>query len=246
MIPDRSLFEGWPPSDYKAWALIRNANKPSERGRPGARLSPASQYKYAVEYREFLLWCKSNKIATNKGIATTAGKPAIVARYAEFLRATVSASTCFNRLTGLSRALALIRPDIDRSHITEEGRKSPRKTKTSEEKRERRVREPHQLLALGLALMTISARTPYSVPMAVLYRIGLSIAILSVKPLRAKNLVSLEIGRHIIKSKGSWRIMLDAEDMKNHQDYSGPLHNLRWLRLFGQIFRFDKWIVCRG
>jgi hypothetical protein len=21
---------------------------------------------------------------------------------------------------------------------------------------------------------------------------------------------------------------------------------LRWPRLFGQIFRFDKWIVCRG
>jgi hypothetical protein len=34
--------------------------------------------------------------------------------------------------------------------------------------------------------------------------------------------------------------------MSKFDQYAFSASQLRWPRLIGQIFRFDKWIVCRG
>jgi integrase/recombinase XerD len=54
---------------------------------------------------------------------------------------------------------------------------------------------------------------------AVLFRDGLIIALLALRPIRRKNLAALHLGTHLHKTVAGWRLFLPAEEVKNHQEY---------------------------
>jgi hypothetical protein len=73
------------------------------------------------------------------------------------------------------------------------------------------------LLELGVQLMDESepvAGVPISKDDAVLYRDGLMIALLAFIPLRRKNLVSLEIGRHLVQEGDAWFVIIPHNETK--------------------------------
>jgi integrase len=75
-----------------------------------------------------------------------------------------------------------------------------------------------QLLDLGLKLMDENKPQPEAsldVQHAVTYRDGLMIAVLAYVPIRAKNLASLEIGRHLIVERGRWFVLVPREETKS-------------------------------
>jgi integrase/recombinase XerD len=72
-----------------------------------------------------------------------------------------------------------------------------------------------ELLDLGLSLID-RATEVQGLTAAILHRDGLLIALLSLVPLRRRNIAGLRIGRNIIDVNGTWLIALDANETKTH------------------------------
>jgi integrase len=74
-----------------------------------------------------------------------------------------------------------------------------------------------QLLDLGLKLMDECKPEPgakIDIHKAVTYRNGLISSLLAYRPLRPKNLISLEIGRHLFVDRDRWFIVVPQEETK--------------------------------
>jgi integrase/recombinase XerD len=74
-----------------------------------------------------------------------------------------------------------------------------------------------QLLELGLQLMEASkpiSNIPIRKDDAVRYRDGLMIGLLAFTPLRCKNLAALENGRHLVRERDGWGMIIPREETK--------------------------------
>jgi integrase len=70
-----------------------------------------------------------------------------------------------------------------------------------------------ELLDLGLSLID-RATEAQGLTAAILHRDGLLIALLSLVPLRRRNIAGLRIGQNVIDTSGSWLIALDGSETK--------------------------------
>ena len=57
---------------------------------------------------------------------------------------------------------------------------------------------------------------------AVRYRDGLIIALLAMRPLRARNFLGLILGRHLVRQDGRWWILIAASETKNRRPVEVP------------------------
>src|SRR5262249_14221531 len=100
-----------------------------------------------------------------------------------------------------------------------------------------RIINQQRLWKLGLDLIARAEQSPDLTLLrrARLYRDGLMIALLSVCPIRLKNLASLEVGRHIRKCGDEWWLILDETETKSGRPDERPIpgelgsHIERWL-----------------
>jgi site-specific recombinase XerD len=74
----------------------------------------------------------------------------------------------------------------------------------------------HELYALGLDLMSQATGRHSSRRSAVLFRDGLIIALLALRPLRRRNLANLTLGRDVIAVADKWLIVLSPALTKTH------------------------------
>lgn len=77
-----------------------------------------------------------------------------------------------------------------------------------------------QLLELGLKLLEENRpepAAPFDVHGAVAYRDGLISALLAFAPLRPKNLISLQIGRHVVLERNRWFVLVPREETKTRK-----------------------------
>ena len=83
------------------------------------------------------------------------------------------------------------------------------------------MRPIDEIVALGERMMEEAESAPgcSARRRAVLYRDGLIIAVLTYRPLRLKNFVSMRLGRHLTKVGGCWHIQFLAEEIKSHVPY---------------------------
>jgi integrase/recombinase XerD len=93
-------------------------------------------------------------------------------------------------------------------------------------KRER-IQEADPLLELGFKLMKQALSEPGRSRRrrASMFRDGFAIALMAMRPLRLKNFISIEIGRHLVKIGGAWRLVFLGTETKNHMpiDVAFPL-----------------------
>ncbi len=86
-----------------------------------------------------------------------------------------------------------------------------------------RVVPQQDLLRLGCDLMVQAENLDLAVGnvrgrdgQAVLFRDGLMIALLALRPLRQRNFLGLEIGRHLIETPQGWSMVIPAIESKTH------------------------------
>jgi integrase len=81
-----------------------------------------------------------------------------------------------------------------------------------------------RLFALGLELMKKAARPAKPLRSAILFRDGLMIAFLALRPLRLRNLAALALDKDLLNVGGNWSIMLPPTATKTHAtlEYSWP------------------------
>ena len=126
-------------------------------------------------------------------------------------------STILTRIIGLERALAVLAPKADRSLL----RRIVANLNADYEpisKRER-LQESAALVELGFDLMNRAraARGKRRRRHAAMYRDGLQIALLAMRPIRLKNFSSIRIGRHLDTVGGVWWLEFPGAEMKNHE-----------------------------
>ena len=86
-----------------------------------------------------------------------------------------------------------------------------------------RLRFSRELFDLGTRLMAVAESSPSTARQrAVDYRDGLMIALLAARPLRRRNFVRLELGRHLVHDQGSWRLQVPGEETKTGRPIALP------------------------
>jgi integrase/recombinase XerD len=118
-------------------------------------------------------------------------------------------------LLGVARAMD---PDGDWRFLERAVRSVTARAVPSRNK-EPRLRPSDELVELGLALMrkatTLSIRRRSRA--ATLYRDGLMIALLALRPMRLRNLAGLELGRTLHQGPAGWHITIPADETKTHR-----------------------------
>jgi integrase len=129
--------------------------------------------------------------------------------------------TVANRLVALKRVLAVTCPDADLDFLKATIRHLDARPSTD---RRARLRTADELCDFGIELMEAADRSeaPHK-HRARSYRNGFIIALLSRRPLRRRNLASLELGTSLVRMQDGWRIQFPGEETKTHQPIDVPL-----------------------
>ncbi len=125
-----------------------------------------------------------------------------------------------SRLVGLVRGMTVLYPERDWPWIRRIIASIPDGRAASRQRKQPRMRHSLELFELGVKLMQQAEQnTVRPIVRAGLFRDGLIIALLALRPIRRKNLAGLVIGVHVLKTAMGWRLFLPAAEVKNRQEY---------------------------
>ena len=118
----------------------------------------------------------------------------------------------------LAMMLQALAPEQDWAWLSQVQARLQRRATPSRDKRPRLV-PAAELFALGLDLMAEAEAAPAgdAVEAALAFRDGLMIALLATRPLRQRNFLAIEIGRHLLQVGEGWRLTFGGEETKTHR-----------------------------
>ena len=163
--------------------------------------------------------------------------------YMEHLNLNNAPVTTLHRIVGLERGLAVIDQKSNRSLL----RRIIANLSDDYEplsKRER-LQESAVLVELGFELMrrAVTERGNMKLRRATLFRDGLQLALLALRPFRLKNFSGIRIGRgrQLQKIGGVWTFKFKSSEMKNHRpiDMAFPVDLLEALDTYLTSYRVD-------
>jgi integrase/recombinase XerD len=217
-------FDAWPEADRTAWmTALQPANFLEESGR-GAKWRPASRFSARGAYARWLGWLLTTGVVLDAEAPAARINPERMRAYVAFLanaRATVTRASYFGVLCMAVRAMF---PNDDWQWLQAVQRGLRRLSSPSRGK-ERRIVPAGQLRRLGLDLIERAGEVLDWPPDATTdrdrtaaardYRDGLIIALLASRPLRVRNLLGVEIGRHLRQSNSGITLHFPADETKN-------------------------------
>lgn len=148
-------------------------------------------------------------------------------------------ATVLHRIIGLERAFAVLVPSMDRStlRIVSNNLAADYSPPSKREK----IYESAVLANVGCNLMEASMRAFRSRARYrhAIYRDGLQIALLAMRPLRLKNFASIQIGTNLRRQGRAWRLAFDGLETKNHKniDVEFPNDLVNYLDHYLEIIR---------
>jgi hypothetical protein len=125
--------------------------------------------------------------------------PVRLLAYVRSMQDALSPATLSNRVIALERALCALVPGSDRSHLRSLVNNLPRQSVSS--RKRARLQEPADLVGLGLRIMRDAERGVHKNARknACVYRDGLQIAFLTMRPLRRRNFAEMTLHRHLLR-----------------------------------------------
>jgi len=218
-------FGDWPSVDRAAFAEAVRQGDILEPGGLAAGWRPTTVDIMVEGYGAWLAWLARTGQLDRVNDPATRCTPA---RLSAWLRSmqdrALRPATIATQLRCLCRMLAVMSPDADLDCL----RATLRRIDTRHGSlKAARLRSAGELLGLGLDLMEEAERSgARSKDRARLYRDGLLIAFLALRPLRRRNLAGLAIGRQLRQTPTGWRIVIPGEEMKNGYPLDEPFPNL--------------------
>ena len=218
-------FNDWPLSDQQMWKTVIAEGDLLDGCGPGAVWAPTTKNNTRKAYGYWLYW-----LAVTEGLDETVNPmdritPERIAAYVKSLEGAVASSTIFTYILDLLRLAKPVAPNKDWAWFTDIKNRLWARAKPAKDKSQR-VRPSIDLFELGLDLMNNAAgiKCRYnSQASETQYRDGLMIALLAARPLRLKNLASIEIGLHLIKVNGIYWLRFDADEVKNRKHIEVPV-----------------------
>jgi integrase/recombinase XerD len=208
-------YTQWLEADRLLWQQAFCNDDPFAEAAAGARLARASQHCYLLAWRRFLGFLAIEEPTALEIAPTERLTNERVRAFVAHLGSTNIPRSIANLVEALYQAARLMMPQRDwawlkvmktRLHVA-----APRPAPTGA------VITSLQLLNLGERMMDkckIEPGTQISMDDAIRYRDGLMIAFVAFIPIRPKNLAALEIGRHLLRERDCWFVIIPGEEMK--------------------------------
>jgi integrase len=239
-------FEQWPAPDRQIWEAATTPAELFDSVGVAAGWSDATRTKVISGYGRWLGWLAANEALDPAALPGERVTKARVTDYLIYLKAGCGSFAIRSYVEDLYNAMRVLAPTGDwnwlcRLVMTLRARATPVRDKRA------RLRSPVDVIELGERMMrgAEQAEAWSEQKRAVHFRDGLLIAFLASRPVRARNLASMRIGRHIIERNGSFWITFKGEETKDGRPYEAILPNTLapYLRKYLDIYRV---ILLRG
>lgn len=221
--PRNSLpFERWPDVDQRLWLqAVRDDDLLAVRG-VAARWAPRTRETVSRSYGDWLFWLESQLSLDPAQAPQDRCSPPKLLAYVQSMQARVSPATVAHRVIALERALCALVPGSDRSHLRRVINNLPKQGVTS--RKRTRLQDPADLVELGLKLMQNAERGVHRSARknSCVYRDGLQIALLAMRPLRRRNFAEMTLHRHLVREGQGWRICFVATETKTGEPIDVP------------------------
>jgi hypothetical protein len=212
----------WPNADRAAYERASVRSGPFDEGGAAARWRPATHRSLTGAYARWLGYLDGQGVDLAGTAPTDRITPEAVSRYVRFLAGRCASVTVSSYLGQLHMFARDVWPDLDWRWLCEVQAQRHRLAEPTRIKAARIV--PQQdLLRLGCDLMmqaeTLEMEGENSAVLdeqAILFRDGLLIALLALRPLRQGNFLGLQIGRHLRQEPDGWSITVPASESKTH------------------------------
>ncbi len=235
----------WPAADGAALERASQSGNPFARTGRAARWRPATRCALVGAYARWLgflvgLGCSLDTEAPPDRIT-----PERMECYARFLIARCAPKTVASYLGQLHVFARHVWPSHDWRWLCHMQAQQHRMADPVRNKAARIVPQS-ELLQLGLDLMDKAAAMPVSDDLragpghpALVFRDGLMIATLAMRPLRLSNFLGLQLHRHLTRNAQGWTIAVPAAETKNHSALSLQLPELLVpaLELYLEVYR---------
>jgi len=213
----RLRLDDWPLADRRAWEV---ALQPADPFDPlvGYAMRWSASTRQFVEggYGYWLGWLQASGQLHPEEDPSDRATRERVPRYLEVLQSSdLSDFTCAGRIKALADALTAIARTEDWGWIRRASSRLHDAAKPSRDLRSR-LRPADEVLQLGLDMMEAAHNGRFRGPVerATLYRDGLMLGLLLLRPLRMKNFTALSLGRHVEKRGSTWWITIPADEEK--------------------------------
>ena len=215
----------WPAADRAAWEkAFRPVSGSRFRGSGATRLRQPTIDTLVGGYARWLAWLRDREPATLADPAESRATQERVIAYLEEISQTIARRTLFAYGGRLKRALTLICPDVAWSWfdpLLQELHDASRAAATP-----RRGYVPsHQLYEHGLELMDEAEGSPgmEARAQAELFRDGLMLAFLAMRPLRLKNMTQLALGTELVPAPDGYDVTIRPERSKTWRTLEFPV-----------------------
>jgi integrase/recombinase XerD len=212
--PERACrkVDDWPETDRRLWLAAQEPGDLLEAGGSRSRYRPISNRKTERGYGRWLTFL--DRRAELGGVPADRITATAVAQYVAELRSLGNGSyTILSRLQELYDAAVVMDAQCDWSWI--------RRIASRVRARHAPVRDKSQKLVgaddvfdLGLRLVAEASKLPTDRRRAIVFRDGLILAFLALRPLRLKNLAGLTLERHLQMVGDTWVVLVPADETK--------------------------------
>lgn len=223
--PERACLKlvDWPALDRQLWlAAITPSDPFAEGGGTRAHHRFRSNRKVTQNYGRWLTFLMGQGLlGPHVHPAERITLEAVKAYVAELEALQNRKYTILGRLQDLGVMAKAIAPDRDWAFISRLASWVRGKPEAPRDKRSRLVGS-EELYGLGLALIARSTTQSTSRLAAMMFRDGLMIALLALRPMRRGNFINLTIGVDLVRNGAGWTIILPGTVTKNHAELSFP------------------------
>lgn len=208
--------------DLELWNAALRPGELLEDCGSRANHAPSSNQKVVKGYSSWLGWLADCHLLNPDEAPASRISPARVGAYLEMLRKSNSTGSTINLIEDLYSAARVMDPHRNWRWIRPIIGRIKARHVPADRKRDRIV-GARELFDLGRNLMSRAAALPKDLDRAVKYRDGLMISVLSVRPLRLKNLLGLELSLTFVRRGNAWWIDIPAEETKTRDMIEMPL-----------------------
>ena len=205
---------------------------PFEPGGYASHWRPRTIETNRQHYGRWLGWLDYTVVLTNKAPASRA-EPERVRAYFEQLKSIVAPQTVLSMAVGLKVSLQAMDPKGQWHWLQTVCNRIQRQAKPSRDKRAQ-IRHSGEIVSaaikyLGALPLRIDERAD-----ALRFRNGLLLALAASRPLRVRNLASIELGRNLVLEGDGWFLRFQPEETKTHTalNFLWPEYLAPWLQRY--------------
>ncbi len=215
----------WPALDRHAWAEARaGGDDPLEDPGLAAHWAPGTTEHTAYCYGAWLAWLAAEGELYAEASPVERITRERARRYLAWLRSALAPGTVATMMTRLKEAVRIMAPEAEIGWLRAGAARLHRMAVPVRNKLPRLV-EVDRLVTAGFAVMAQAEAA--SLPprrRALLYRDGLVLAFLALRPVRVSNLAAMRLDQHIVRDGETIHVRFSAGEVKNRRplEFSWP------------------------